>query len=158
MKSVVTFADLAIDEFNNATFDASFRTAYKAQVAAAAMVETSAVVIDSIIAGSVKVGSTVFYPTDNLTRADDFVNQLTTDATSVFTEATFKTYGDVTTEAQAETVLLSEAVDAGAVAILTASPTAIDELNVTAPTMSAAITTAPAAVLALMALVVALLF
>jgi len=61
-----TFADLSIEEFDNATFNATFRADYIAAVAAKAGVPADDVIIHEILAGSIVVKSTVNLPNSSM--------------------------------------------------------------------------------------------
>ena len=97
----VSFSALDISAFDDAVFDASFRQDFAFQLAAFAGVHTSAVVINSISAGSVQVQSTVIFNSATTFdgAASAFATSLSSAPSNIFTSSSFASYGTVTVAA-----------------------------------------------------------
>uniref|UniRef100_A0A7S0MYD9 Uncharacterized protein n=1 Tax=Pyramimonas obovata TaxID=1411642 RepID=A0A7S0MYD9_9CHLO len=97
VSSTTTFASLSITAFDDPAFNATFRQAFKAQMAAAAGMNSTDIIIHSITAGSVMVSSTMYFPTNHVCSPQTFHDMLVYNpSTTVFTDATFEAYGEVT--------------------------------------------------------------
>eukprot|EP00854_Cymbomonas_tetramitiformis_P003426 gene3426-4306_t len=102
VESVVSFTDLSISAFEDETFNASFRADFAAQMAAAANVSASEVLVDGIASGSVNVNSTVFFVPevageggDFEAAANSFALIVETSPDEIFTADAFEQYGNV---------------------------------------------------------------
>jgi phosphoribosylformylglycinamidine (FGAM) synthase-like enzyme len=95
--SRISFSALDIQQFDDPTFESTFRTEFITTVASAAGVEPYRVTVDSITAGSVAVGFTVQFPLTATAAQTTFTNTLSTATSSVFASSTvMQSYGTVT--------------------------------------------------------------
>lgn len=96
MTSLISFSDLSIASFDDASFASSFGEAFNRQMAIAANVAPTAVIITKVEDGSVRVTSSVLFQSQNVLSADQFAAVVREDVASIFSEAEFQEYGDIT--------------------------------------------------------------
>eukprot|EP00854_Cymbomonas_tetramitiformis_P017203 gene17203-20465_t len=83
VSTAITFSSMALSSLDDAPYEASFRAAFKRDLAAFAKVSPSAVMIGGIVSGSVVVESTVIF--EDETPADTFASALSAvDVTQLF--------------------------------------------------------------------------
>eukprot|EP00854_Cymbomonas_tetramitiformis_P008728 gene8728-10349_t len=102
--STISFSELAIEEFDDAAFNASFRSNFSIQMAAAGQVPVEDVRIAAIIAGSTQVASAVyFYPTtggeeEQSTLAEAFVHTVNNTPGVIFDFSEFQLFGNISSD------------------------------------------------------------
>eukprot|EP00959_Pyramimonas_sp_CCMP1952_P269948 5643766-Pyramimonas_sp.AAC.1 len=72
VSSSTTFASLSIAALDDPAFDATFRQKFKVQMAAAAGMNTTDIIVHSVAAGSVVVKSTVYFPVNHVCSPETF--------------------------------------------------------------------------------------
>ena len=93
----ITFSALNLAQFDDAAFDAAFRTELSTTIAAAAGVEVWRVSVTSVAAGSVVASLLVQFPLGWEVQRDVFVVSLATNPASVLaSSSTLESYGDAT--------------------------------------------------------------
>jgi hypothetical protein len=93
----ITFSALSLAQFDDASFDTTFRTELITTIAAAAGVEAWRVSVTSVAAGSVVASLLVQFPLGWEVQRDGFLVSLTTDTASVLaSSSTLQSYGTVT--------------------------------------------------------------
>ena len=93
----ITFSALSLAQFDDASFDTTFRTELITTIAAAAGVEAWRVSVTSVAAGSVVASLLVQFPLGWEVQRDGFLVSLATNTASVLaSSSSLQSYGDVT--------------------------------------------------------------
>lgn len=96
MHSCVQFAAVDASAMDNATFLAGFVSRFSEQMASAAGANTDAVAVESIVGGSLRVTSRVWFNDAAVLEPEAFATQLQEDVPSIFTSEEFSAYAPIT--------------------------------------------------------------
>ncbi|KAK3271664.1 hypothetical protein CYMTET_20002 [Cymbomonas tetramitiformis] len=113
--SEVAFSDLDMNQFEDGAFSEAFHSQFEAQIAAAAGVDTEAVIVTGIVAASIVITSEVIFPSGlEVAAVAHFEKALMDDPGGIFTDPDFMAYGEVSTEQVSLTQNLVLVSDLGA--------------------------------------------